>query len=154
MQKGSANYRKQKVRVAKIHEKIRSQREDYQHKLSRRIADRYDAVAVEDLDMKALSQCLHLGKGVMDNAYGAFLQKLDYKLGERGGALIRIDRWYPSSQICSGCGSIHPEVKDLSIREWFCDWCLMWHDRDENAAINIRDEGRRLLQKQQMQSTA
>ena len=151
-QKGSNNYGKQKRRVARCHEKIRHQREDYQHKLSRKIADGYDAVAVEDLDMKALSQCLHLGKGVMDNAYGAFLQKLAYKLEEHGGQLIRIDRWYPSSQICSGCGHIHPEVKDLNIREWFCDWCLEYHDRDENAAINIREEGRRILRKQQLRA--
>ena len=151
--KGSRNYEKQRRRVALCHEKIRNQRTDYQHKLTRKIADSFDAVAVEDLDMRGLSQCLHLGKGVMDNAYGSFLQKLTYKLEERGGKLIRIDRWYPSSQICSGCGHIHPEVKPLSVREWFCDWCLEDHDRDENAAVNIREEGRRVL-KQQEESCA
>ena len=147
--KGSRNYEKQRRRVALCHEKIRNQRTDYQHKLTRKIADSFDAVAVEDLDMRGLSQCLHLGKGVMDNAYGSFLQKLTYKLEERGGKLIRIDRWYPSSQICSGCGHIHPEVKPLSVREWFCDWCLEDHDRDENAAVNIREEGRRMLKQQE-----
>ena len=151
--KGSRNYEKQRRRVALCHEKIRNQRTDYQHKLTRKIADSFDAVAVEDLDMRGLSQCLHLGKGVMDNAYGSFLQKLTYKLEERGGKLIRIDRWYPSSQICSGCGHIHPEVKSLSVRAWFCDWCLEDHDRDENAAVNIREEGRRML-KQQEESCA
>ena len=151
--KGSRNYEKQRRRVALCHEKIRNQRTDYQHKLTRKIADSFDAVAVEDLDMRGLSQCLHLGKGVMDNAYGAFLQKLTYKLEERGGKLIRIDRWYPSSQICSGCGHIHPEVKPLRVREWLCDWCLEIHDRDENAAVNIREEGRRML-KQQEESCA
>ena len=147
--KGSRNYEKQRRRVALCHEKIRNQRTDYQHKLTRKIADSFDAVAVEDLDMRGLSQCLHLGKGVMDNAYGSFLQKLTYKLEERGGKLIRIDRWYPSSQICSGCGHIHPEVKSLSVREWLCDWCLEIHDRDENAAVNIREEGRRMLKQQE-----
>ena len=147
--KGSRNYEKQRRRVALCHEKIRNQRTDYQHKLTRKIADSFDAVAVEDLDMRGLSQCLHLGKGVMDNAYGSFLQKLTYKLEERGGKLIRIDRWYPSSQICSGCGHIHPEVKPLSVREWLCDWCLEIHDRDENAAVNIREEGRRMLKQQE-----
>ena len=151
--KGSRNYEKQRRRVALCHEKIRNQRTDYQHKLTRKIADSFDAVAVEDLDMRGLSQCLHLGKGVMDNAYGSFLQKLTYKLEERGGKLIRIDRWYPSSQICSGCGHIHPEAKPLSVREWFCDWFLEDHDRDENAAVNIREEGRRML-KQQEESCA
>ena len=114
----------------------------------------FDAVAVEDLDMKALSQCLHLGKGVMDNAYGAFLQKLSYKLEEEGKELIRIDRWYPSSQRCSSCGSIHPEVKDLDVRVWFCDHCLQFHDRDINAAKNIREEGRRLLKERTMRESA
>ncbi len=147
--KGSRNYEKQRRRVALCHEKIRNQRTDYQHKLTRKIADSFDAVAVEDLDMRGLSQCLHLGKGVMDNAYGSFLQKLTYKLEERGGKLIRIDRWYPSSQICSGCGHIHPEAKPLSVREWLCDWCLEIHDRDENAAVNIREEGRRMLKQQE-----
>ena len=147
--KGSRNYEKQRRRVALSHEKIRNQRTDYQHKLTRKIADSFDAVAVEDLDMRGLSQCLHLGKGVMDNAYGSFLQKLTYKLEERGGKLIRIDRWYPSSQICSGCGHIHPEVKPLRVREWLCDWCLEIHDRDENAAVNIREEGRRMLKQQE-----
>ena len=147
--KGSRNYEKQRRRVALCHEKIRNQRTDYQHKLTRKIADSFDAVAVEDLDMRGLSQCLHLGKGVMDNAYGSFLQKLTYKLEERGGKLIRIDRWYPSSQICSGCGHIHPEVKPLSVRKWLCDWCLEIHDRDENAAVNIREEGRRMLKQQE-----
>ena len=146
-EKGSRNYEKQRKRVAICHEKVRHQREDYQHKLTRKLADQYDAVAAEDLDMKALSQCLHLGKGIMDNAYGAFLQKLSYKLEEQGKELIRIDRWYPSSQICSGCGSMHPEVKDLSVREWFCDHCLQYHDRDINAARNILEEGRWILRK-------
>ena len=152
--KGSRNYEKQKRRVAVCHEKIRNQRADYQHKLTRKLADGYDAVAVEDLDMKALSQCLHLGKGVMDNAYGTFLQKLTYKLEEEGKELIRINRWYPSSQICSGCGSIHPEVKDLRVRIWFCDHCLQFHDRDINAARNIREEGRRLLKENRMRASA
>ena len=153
-EKGSRNYEKQRKRVAICHEKVRHQREDYQHKLTRKLADQYDAVAAEDLDMKALSQCLHLGKGIMDNAYGAFLQKLSYKLEEQGKELIRIDRWYPSSQICSGCGSIHPEVKDLSVREWFCDHCLQYHDRDINAARNIREEGRHLLKEKMMRESA
>jgi len=153
-EKGSRNYEKQRKRVAICHEKIRNQRDDYQHKLTRKLAERFDAVAVEDLDMKALSRCLHLGKGVMDNAYGAFLQKLSYKLEEEGKELIRIDRWYPSSQICSSCGTIHPEVKDLSVREWVCDNCLQYHDRDINAAMNIRKEGRRLLKEKVMRESA
>ena len=153
-EKGSRNYEKQRKRVAICHEKIRNQRDDYRHKLTRKLAERFDAVAVEDLDMKALSRCLHLGKGVMDNAYGAFLQKLSYKLEEEGKELIRIDRWYPSSQICSSCGTVHPEVKILNVREWFCDNCLQYHDRDINAAKNIREEGRRLIKEKAMRDSA
>jgi putative transposase len=81
----------------------------------------------------------------MDNAYGSFLRKLEYKLSEQGKELIKIDRWYPSSQRCSNCGSIHPEVKDLKVRSWYCDKCHHFHDRDINAAKNICEEGRRLL---------
>ena len=90
----------------------------------------------------------------MDNGYSAFLQKLAYKLEERGKELIRIDRWYPSSQMCSSCGSIHPEVKPLDVKSWFCDCCLEYHDRDVNAAINIREEGRRLLRTKEKRESA
>ena len=105
-QKGSGNYRKQRHRVALCHEKVRNQRKDFQHKLSFRLAEQYDAVAVEDLDMKAMSRCLHLGKGVMDNGYGIFRNLLEYKLRERGKLLIKVDRFYPSSKTCSVCGKV------------------------------------------------
>ena len=149
MQKGSANYRKQKVKVAKIHEKIANRRKDFLHKRSHEIAEGYDAVCIEDLDMQGMSKALHFGKSVHDDGWGMFTRMLEYKLADRGGTLVKIDRWYPSSQMCSGCGHIVPEVKDLGVRVWFCDWCLEYHDRDENAAANIRDEGRRLLRMEQ-----
>ena len=149
MQKGSANYRKQKVKVAKIHEKIANRRKDFLHKRSHEIAEEYDAVCIEDLDMQGMSKALHFGKSVHDDGWGMFTRMLEYKLADRGGKLVKIDRWYPSSQMCSGCGHIVPEVKDLGVRIWFCDWCLEYHDRDENAAANIRDEGRRLLRMEQ-----
>ena len=72
---------------------------------------------------------------------------LEYKLKERGGRLVKVSRWFPSSQLCSGCGRIHPEVKGLDVREWFCDCCLQHHNRDINAAVNIREEGRYRLRK-------
>ena len=149
MQKGSANYLKQKVKVAKIHEKIANQRKDFLHKRSHEIAEEYDAVCIEDLDMQGMSKALHFGKSVHDDGWGMFTRMLEYKLADRGGKLVKIDRWYPSSQMCSGCGHIVPEVKDLGVRVWFCDWCLEYHDRDENAAANIRDEGHRLLRMEQ-----
>ena len=149
MQKGSANYRKQKVKVAKIHEKIANRRKDFLHKRSHEIAEGYDAVCIEDLNMQGMSKALHFGKSVHDDGWGMFTRMLEYKLADRGGKLVKIDRWYPSSQMCSGCGHIVPEVKDLGVRVWFCDWCLEYHDRDENAAANIRDEGHRLLRMEQ-----
>ena len=149
MQKGSANYEKQKVKVAKIHEKIANRRKDFLHKRSHAIAEEYDAVCIENLDMQGMSKALQFGKSVHDDGWGMFTRMLEYKLADRGGKLVKIDKWYPSSQMCSGCGHIAAEVKDLGIRVWFCDWCLEYHDRDENAAVNIRSEGRRLLQMEQ-----
>ena len=149
MQKGSANYLKQKVKVAKIHEKIANQRKDFLHKRSHQIAETYDAVSIEDLNMQGMAKALHFGKSVHDDGWGMFTRMLEYKLADRGGKLVKIDRWYPSSQMCSGCGHIVPEVKDLGVRVWFCDWCLEYHERDENAATNIRDEGHRLLRMKQ-----
>jgi len=142
--KGSRNYEKQRRRVAKCHRKIRNQRNDYQHKLSRQIADRYDAVAVEDIDMKAMSRGLHFGKSVMDNGFGAFRDKLTYKLEMKGKRLIKVDRFYPSSKRCSCCGQVKKEL-GLGERIYACS-CGMRMDRDINAAINIREEGRRLIE--------
>ena len=143
-QKGSRNYEKQKRRVAACHEKVRNQRKDFQHKLSRKLAEKYDAVAVEDIDMKAMSQGLHFGKNVMDNGYGMFRVYLQYKLEERGGKLVYVDRFFPSSKRCSCCGREKKELRlDERIYRCECGNCM---DRDVNAAVNIREEGRRILQ--------
>ena len=141
--KGSRNYEKQRKRVAKCHQKVRNQRNDYQHKLSRRIAERYDAAAVEDIDMKAMSRSLHFGKSVMDNGFGQFREMLAYKLERQGKQLIKIGRFYPSSKRCSCCGQVKKEL-GLDERTYICA-CGNRMDRDVNAAINIREEGRRLL---------
>ena len=122
---------------------LRNQRNDYQHKLSREIAERYDVVAVEDLDMQAMSRGLHFGKSVMDNGFGSFCNKLAYKLEKQGKSLIKVDRFYPSSKRCSSCGQVKKEL-GLGERVYICA-CGMRLDRDINAAINIREEGRRLL---------
>ena len=142
-QKGSRNYGRQKRRVSLCHEKVRNQRKDFQHKLSHRIAEQYDAAAVEDIDMKAMSRSLHFGKNVMDNGFGQFREMLSYKLEERGKQLLRIDRFYPSSKRCSVCGRVKKELR-LNERIYICV-CGNCMDRDINAAVNIREEGRRLL---------
>lgn len=144
MEKGSSNYKKQRQKVAKIHEKIANQRKDFLHKESRRMADAYDGICIEDLDMRAMSKSLHFGKSVHDNGWGMFTIFLSYKLAEAGKRLIKVDRFFPSSQLCSNCGYQNKDVKDLSVREWVCPICGKRHDRDENAAVNIKNEGMRL----------
>lgn len=85
------------------------------------------------------------GKATLDNGYGMFVNMLDYKLTERGGCLVKVDKWFPSSQICHHCGEKSSITKDLSIREWTCPHCGTILDRDQNAAQNIKIEGLRML---------
>ena len=144
MTPGSRNFEKQKLRVNKIHCHIANQRLDNLHKLSTEIANQYDVVCVESLDIKAVSnKGFGNGKATMDNGYGIFLTLLQYKLLNRGKYFIKIDKWYPSSQLCSCCGS-RQKLK-LTDRVYICPNCGLIIDRDENAAINIKEEGLRLL---------
>ncbi len=141
--KGSNNYQKQKKKVARCFEKVRNQRRDYLHKLSYQISETYDAVAVEDLNMQAMSQCMNFGKSVMDNGNGMFRTMLAYKLAERGKVFVVISRHFASSKTCSCCGKVKKELL-LSERIYSCE-CGNKMNRDVNAAINIREEGRRIL---------
>lgn len=143
MVRGSNNYGKQKYKIAKLHEKIANMRKDFLHKKSKQIANAYDMVAIENLNMKGMQQGLNFGKSVSDNAWGMFVNYLGYKLLDRGKKLIKIDKWYPSSKTCSKCGNVKEEL-ELSEREYKCD-CGNILDRDINAAINIKSEGLRIL---------
>ena len=145
MQKNSNNRRKQRIKVAKLHERIANQRKDFLHKQSRQIANAYDCVCIEDLNMQAMSQSLHFGKSVADNGWGMFTVFLKYKLEELGKKLLKVGKFFASSQICFCCGYKNTATKDLSIREWICPECGIHHDRDINAAINIRNEGMRFV---------
>lgn len=141
----SANYIKQLKKVNKIHKHISNQRLDNLHKLSTEIANQYDVVCVESLNMRAMSnKGFGNGKATMDNGYGMFLNMLKYKLADRGKYFIKVDKWFPSSQICNCCGLVHPRMKNLSIRTFACD-CGYTLDRDYNAALNIKNEGLRIL---------
>ena len=141
----SNNYIKQLRKVNKIHRHIANQRLDNLHKISTKIANSYDVVCVESLDMKAMSNHgFGNGKATLDNGYGMFLSMLEYKLSDRNKYLIKVDKWFPSSQICHCCGMLHPEMKNLAIRKMTCD-CGLTISRDQNAAINILKEGLRLL---------
>ena len=143
---GSNNYKKQQKHIARIYRHAASQRLDSLHKLSTEIANRYDVVCVETLNMKAIAnKKVHNGKSTMDNGYGIFLKLLEYKLADRGKYLIKVDRWYPSSQLCHVCGYQNHAVKDTAIRRWICPKCGTIHDRDINAAVNILSEGLRML---------
>ena len=107
------------------------------------LAERFDAVCVEDLNLKGMAGGLHLGKGVHDNGYGLFLSMLEYKLEERGKYLIKVDRYFASSKICSVCGNKKEELS-LSDRIYYCE-CGNRMDRDANAAVNIMNEGKRIF---------
>jgi len=141
--KGGKNRQKQKRKVARLHEHIANQRKDFLHKQSRQIANAYDAVCVEDLNMSGMSQALNFGKSVSDNGWGSFTQMLNYKLSEQGKHFVKIDKWFPSSKKCSHCGAIKDKLP-LSERTYSCE-CGLVCDRDVNAAINIRNAGMQKL---------
>ena len=145
---GSNNYNKQQKRIAKLHRHISNQRKDFLHKESTAIAKQYSCVCVEDLNMKAMSnKGFGNGKATLDNGYRMFLNMLEYKLKDRGGYLIKVEKFYPSSQLCHYCGYKSPSLKDLKIRKWDCPHCgHQGIDRDYNAAINIKVRGLEILE--------
>lgn len=140
--KGSARYEKQRIKVAALHERVANQRRDFLHKKSCQLASRYDCVVIEDLNMKGMSQSLHFGKSVADNGWGMFTTFLHYKLLEQGKHLVKINKWFPSTKTCSNCG--HVKNVALSERLYSCE-CGFVRDRDWNAAINIKNEGKLML---------
>lgn len=143
---GSSNYKKQQLKISKIHRHISNQRLDDLHKTSTEIANRYDVVCVESLNMRAMSnKGFGNGKATMDNGYGMFLNMLQYKLNDRGKYFVKVDKWYPSTQTCCSCGCTHK--LGLNERIFNCG-CGLTIDRDLNAAINIRNEGLKLLYEQ------
>ena len=148
----SNNRNKQRIKVAKLHEKVANQRKDFLHKLSRQIANAKDAVCIEDLNMKKMSQTLKFGKSVHDNGFGKFVSMLEYKLIEQGRELVRVDKWFPSSKMCSNCKEVKKSLL-LFERIYHCDNCGIILDRDLNASYNIRDEGKRLLLQKQKHRT-
>lgn len=145
---GSNNYRNQQKKIANIHRHISNQRKDFLHKKSTEIANQYTCVCVESLNMRSMAnKGFGNGKATLDNGYGMFLNFLEYKLKDRGGYLVKVDKWFLSSQLCHWCGYRSNNLKDLRIRKWNCPYC--GHkaiDRDWNAAINIKVEGLRILE--------
>ena len=144
-QKGSNTRNKARKIVARVHERISNIRVDYLHKLSRKLVDDNQVIVVENLNVKGMVRNHNLAKAISDAGWGMFVNFLSYKLEKEGKVLIEIDRWFPSSKTCSSCLYQVSEMP-LDIRMWECPNCGAKHDRDENAAKNIRAEGIRILQ--------
>lgn len=126
-------------RYGDVHWYVTKDKHDFNRKLQENWNDE-----ITTYYMKAMSQCLHFGKSVHDNGWGVFVMFLKYKLEEQGKRLVKVSKYFASSQICSCCGYKNPITKDLFVREWACPQCGTHHDRDINAAINIRNEGMRI----------
>ena len=136
----SSNYQKQKLKVARLHEKIVHQRKDFLHKLSTNLIKNHDVICMEDLASKNLMKNHCLARAIGDASWTEFVRQLHYKADWYGKKIVTISRWFPSSQLCSTCG-VNSGKKALSIREWTCEGCGTHHDRDINASLNILKEG-------------
>jgi putative transposase len=139
--KGSANRRKAAAKVARAHRKVRAARTDFLHKTSTRLVGDHDLLAVEDLAVKNLVRNRALARAIADCGWGAFRRMLGYKAARAGRHLVVVDRFYPSSKLCSGCGYLLAGLS-LSMRIWQCPACGARHDRDLNAAKNVLAAGR------------
>ena len=140
----SSNYIKAKLRLAKFHRYVANIRKDFLHKLSTNLVKNYDIICIENLNIKGLMKS-KLSKSFQDVSLYEFIRQLEYKSKWYGKIISKVDRFYPSSQICSNCGYKNHEVKNLSIREWTCPKCGVHRDRDINSAMNILNEGLRIL---------
>lgn len=148
MTKFSNNWNKQRVIVARLHEKITNQRNDFLHKESTRLLRENQIICIEDLNVKGMVRNHKLAKSISDVSWAKFFDMLEYKSAFYGTEIIRVPRFYASSQICNVCGYKHIQVKDLSVRSWICPECKTRHNRDINAAINIKEKGLSLLAEQ------
>ena len=143
--KGSANRNKQRIKVAKVHEKITSQRKDFLHKLSTMLVRENQTICIEELAVKNMAKNHKLARSISSVSWGKFFEMLDYKSVWYGSRVVRIPTNYPSSQTCGRCGYKNTLVKNLSVRKWVCPNCGEHHDRDINAARNILSKGLQMV---------
>ena len=142
--KGSRRRNKARRLVARVHERLSNARQDFLHKLSRDLTDDNQVIVVENLNIRGMVKNRKLSKAIAQSGWGMFLSFLSYKLERKGGVLVEIERFFPSSKMCSNCGHIHKEL-ELKDREWICSQCSTHHLRDDNASRNIRTEGMKIL---------
>lgn len=143
--KGSKNWQKQRKKIAKLHERIRNQRADHHHKLSRKLVDENQIIVLENLNVKGMLKNHRLAQAISDAGWAEFAHMVEYKAAWAGRTFLQVNTFFPSSQLCSRCGAQNRNIKDLAIREWTCPDCGAAHSRDGNAAQNIKMEGLRML---------
>ena len=147
MEKGSSNRNKQRIKVARLHKHIQNQRNDYLHKLSKKIIDENQIICIEDLKVKNMEQNHKLARSIIDASWSRLVSMLFYKASWYGNTIIKVPTNYASSQLCSKCSYKNSITKDLAIRKWTCPKCGSIHDRDINAAKNILSKGIEILTK-------